>query len=151
MNTERLIVKPWSCSIILSIPSILPHNHHTNNDPLKNTFQPTAGRGCYRVNGNLALSRTVGDYAERPYVSGEAELKCSPTTHEDEFIIVATDGLFDVLSSEAAVSFVSKLIKQPKFAKSLAASSPLISSALVAEGLRKGSSDNISACVLFLK
>ena len=31
--TEWFIVKPWSCSIIHSILSILPYTYHTNNDP----------------------------------------------------------------------------------------------------------------------
>ena len=111
-----------------------------------------AGRGCYRVNGNLALSRAVGDWAERPYVSSESEMDCIKLTKEDKFVIVASDGLWDVMESEEAVSLVNRLISQPnsKFFSCVSTSSPLISSALVSEALRRGSSDNISVCVLFL-
>jgi serine/threonine protein phosphatase PrpC len=51
--------------------------------------------GIYRINGNLALSRAIGDRSEKPLVSSEVdiqqiELDCK----RDEFIILASDGLW---------------------------------------------------------
>ena len=37
--------------------------------------RPVVGSGVYRVNGNLSLSRAIGDAAERPYVSGTFALR----------------------------------------------------------------------------
>jgi serine/threonine protein phosphatase PrpC len=82
-----------------------------------------AGTGVYRVNGNLALSRAVGDKSERPYVSGEQVHKFDNNAitmvqgvpdivqhpldaENDQFIILATDGLWDVMSSSEAVNYV---------------------------------------------
>jgi serine/threonine protein phosphatase PrpC len=67
---------------------------------------PVPTMGAWRVNGNLALSRSMGDHAEAPFVTAEPDIKKverSPT--EDQFIIVASDGLWDVMSSQEAVDF----------------------------------------------
>ena len=43
---------------------------------------PIEGTGVYRINGNLAVARTIGDADHRPWVSGEhvqwARLQYSP-------------------------------------------------------------------------
>lgn len=31
------------------------------------------GTGVYRINGNLAVARAIGDIDERPFVSGEQD------------------------------------------------------------------------------
>lgn len=55
--------------------------------------RPVPGTGVYRVNGNLALSRAVGDKALRPYVSGDPDVRVFSSRCEDDFIIAASDGL----------------------------------------------------------
>eukprot|EP00957_Ditylum_brightwellii_P017978 1354536-Ditylum_brightwellii.AAC.1 len=56
---------------------------------------------------NLSLSRAIGDRFAKPAVSGEAEIKCFPLFNDgDEFVLLASDGLWDVMSSQDAVSFV---------------------------------------------
>lgn len=64
--------------------------------------------GVYRINGNLAVSRAIGDRAQRPFVSSSPFIKEYPWKDEDRFIITATDGLWDVFSSQESVSFVSQ-------------------------------------------
>ena len=49
----------------------------------------------------------IGDHAERPCVSSSPDLVATKGDWQgDEFIIVATDGLWDIFSSELAVQFV---------------------------------------------
>ena len=61
----------------------------------------------YRINGNLAVARSIGDKFERPCVTDEVEIRTLPLDPEgDQFIVVATDGLWDVMSSAEAVEFV---------------------------------------------
>jgi len=67
---------------------------------------PMEGMGVYRINGNLAVARAFGDRSERPFVSSEVEVKMVPVEDGDEFVILATDGLWDVMTSEDAVAFV---------------------------------------------
>ena len=66
-----------------------------------------------RVDGSLALSRAIGDFMLKNNDSLDADsqaVTCSPDitefqrTDNDEFIIVACDGIWDCLTSEEAVS-----------------------------------------------
>lgn len=68
-----------------------------------------------RVNGNLALSRALGDFSfkkaeglsqEEQAVTARPEVRVEPLRAEDEFVILACDGVWDMLSSQEAVSFV---------------------------------------------
>jgi len=69
----------------------------------------------YRVNGNLSLSRAIGDLQyktrghlppEKQIVCATPEIVCHPRHPEDEFVIVACDGIWDVKSSQEACNFV---------------------------------------------
>jgi len=68
----------------------------------------------YRVRG-LSLSRAMGDKAAKPAVSGEVEIKSIPLLkgYNDEFIVLASDGLWDVMSSQEVVDFVHKTLDAP--------------------------------------
>ena len=52
--------------------------------------------GIPRVNGNLALSRSLGDRSERPAVVATPDLFVLDVSQQDEFIVMATDGLWCV-------------------------------------------------------
>jgi serine/threonine protein phosphatase PrpC len=68
---------------------------------------PIVGEGVYRVNGTLAVSRSLGDVPARPYVSDEVEIRALARDRgADEFVLIASDGLWDVMSSGEAVAFV---------------------------------------------
>ena len=72
-----------------------------------------------RIMGNLNLSRSLGDYeykqnaslpAEEQMVTANPELKQIQLTPQDEFIILACDGVWDVLTNQEAVDFVRQRI-----------------------------------------
>lgn len=59
-----------------------------------------------RVNGNLALSRAIGDFefkqnkmldAEQQIVTANPDVTARKITESDEFVVVACDGLFNRL------------------------------------------------------
>lgn len=67
-----------------------------------------------RVNGNLALSRALGDFifkknpdktAEEQIVTALPEVTSRPLTPAHEFVILACDGIWDVLSNQEVVDF----------------------------------------------
>jgi len=69
----------------------------------------------FRVNGNLNLSRSIGDleYKKNPCLSPPEQMICATPevqTFErgpsDEFLILACDGVWDVLGNQEAVDFV---------------------------------------------
>ena len=55
----------------------------------------------YRV-CNLSLSRAIGDKFAKPAVSSEVDIKLHPLndSDDDDFIVLASDGLWDVMSSK---------------------------------------------------
>jgi len=59
-----------------------------------------------RVNGELAVSRSLGDIPLQPFVTWEPDVMCYTVKPGDEFIILACDGVWDVLSSQQAVNIV---------------------------------------------
>eukprot|EP00440_Ansanella_granifera_P039301 gb/GFBE01042637.1/.p1 GENE.gb/GFBE01042637.1/~~gb/GFBE01042637.1/.p1 ORF type:complete len:399 (+),score=98.90 gb/GFBE01042637.1/:1-1197(+) len=69
----------------------------------------------YRVNGNLSLSRAIGDlqYKGRSDLPPERQIVCAtPDVHrealspDDEFVVLACDGIWDVKSSQEVCNFV---------------------------------------------
>jgi len=74
-----------------------------------------------RVNGNLALSRAMGDFvfkrntkksAEEQIVIAYPEVIVKDIEEDHEFIVLACDGIWDVLSNQEVVSFVRRRIAQ---------------------------------------
>ncbi|KDP44892.1 hypothetical protein JCGZ_01392 [Jatropha curcas] len=69
-------------------------------------IQDAGGRVIYwdgaRVLGVLAMSRAIGDNYLKPYVIPEPEVTVTERTAEDECLILASDGLWDVVSNDTA-------------------------------------------------
>jgi len=68
-----------------------------------------------RVNGNLALSRALGDFAfkmkpdliaEKQIISPEPEIVVRDVSEELQFIVLACDGIWDVLSNQEVADFI---------------------------------------------
>eukprot|EP00292_Cryptomonas_paramecium_P009031 CAMPEP_0113725206 /NCGR_PEP_ID=MMETSP0038_2-20120614/39589_1 /TAXON_ID=2898 /ORGANISM="Cryptomonas paramecium" /LENGTH=252 /DNA_ID=CAMNT_0000655359 /DNA_START=38 /DNA_END=793 /DNA_ORIENTATION=+ /assembly_acc=CAM_ASM_000170 len=60
--------------------------------------------GCARVNGVLATSRGFGDRELKRYVSAEPEIQHRTLEKGDDFLVLASDGLWDVMTnSDVAV------------------------------------------------
>jgi protein phosphatase 2C len=60
-----------------------------------------------RVFGMLAMSRAIGDSYLKPFVISDPEVRVVERKDgEDEFLILASDGLWDVVSNEVACKVV---------------------------------------------
>jgi protein phosphatase 2C len=64
----------------------------------------------FRVSGVLAMSRSIGDNYLEPYVIPDPEMMFVQRTKEDECLILASDGLWDVMTNEEACDFARKRI-----------------------------------------
>lgn len=69
-------------------------------------IQAAGGRVIYwdgaRVLGVLAMSRAIGDSYLKPYVISQPEVTIIDRTEEDECLILASDGLWDMVSNQSA-------------------------------------------------
>ena len=92
---------------------------------------------------NLSLSRAFGDIECTPYVTHLPQIYCRKLSKGDKFLILACDGLWDVLSNQDAADFILDLENveyKGNYAKALAE-----------HALEKGSMDNITVIVYYFE
>uniref|UniRef100_A0A1D1YAG8 protein-serine/threonine phosphatase n=1 Tax=Anthurium amnicola TaxID=1678845 RepID=A0A1D1YAG8_9ARAE len=115
----------------------------------------------YRVLGVLAMSRSIGDRYLKPWIIPEPEVICVPRMKEDDCLILASDGLWDVMSNEEVCDAARRRIltwyKRNGVTASLERGEGADPAALAAadylskRALQKGSKDNITVIVIDLK
>lgn len=118
-----------------------------------------------RVCGCLAVSRALGDYElkftgtkfignKELVVSNIADVKQLNVTDATKFLVLACDGLWDVLSNEEAVYFVVDYLKkinasEIKTADGARRALDNCSTKLADYAIEKGSMDNVSVTLIF--
>lgn len=65
-----------------------------------------------RVNGVLAVTRSLGDSYMKDLVIGKPFTTSTEITDEDEFMILACDGVWDVISDLKACEFVADILRE---------------------------------------
>lgn len=97
----------------------LTKDHKPTSDSERRRILEAGGRifldetGVHRVM-NLSLSRAVGDKFSKPIVSAEPDIRRFRVEDDDEFIVLASDGLWDVMSSQDVVNFVHARLDEAK-------------------------------------
>ncbi|KAJ0099004.1 hypothetical protein Patl1_21085 [Pistacia atlantica] len=89
----------------------------------------------------LQVTRSIGDDDLKPAVTAEPEITETILSPEDEFLVMASDGLWDVLSNAEVVSIIRDTVKE----------AGMCSKRLATEAAERGSKDNITVIVVFLK
>ncbi|KAI7872881.1 phosphatase 2C-like domain-containing protein [Spinellus fusiger] len=90
-----------------------------------------------RVNGVLAVTRSLGDSVMKEFVVGNPYTTETELTQEDTFLILACDGLWDVCEDQDAVDLI-KDVENPQEASRL----------LLNHALANFSTDNLSIMVI---
>ena len=101
--------------------------------------------GVWRVNG-LAVSRSIGDKSmksSKGQIIAVPEYKQVQLTPDNHFLIIASDGIWDVIKNEEAVAMVNKALRNKQSLDSIA-------EALQNEAIKRGSGDNITVSVIQL-
>ncbi|KAI5660894.1 hypothetical protein M9H77_20217 [Catharanthus roseus] len=99
------------------------------------------------LNGQLSVARAIGDWHMKGTkgsscpLSAEPELQETLLTEDDEFLIIGCDGLWDVMSSQGAVTMVRKEL--------MIHNDPVrCSRELVREALKRNTCDNLTVIVV---
>jgi len=136
---------------------------HKSTDPMEVKRVIEAGGFIQndRVNGMLAMTRALGDHILKmpmlpnDVVSNVPDITSTEVTPQDTFIIVACDGLWDVVSDQQAVDLVNESVRelaplQRQLEIEGRSIAEILARMLVEEALARGSDDNVSCVVVFL-
>jgi len=134
------------------VPVKIIDSHKPNRDDERARIEALGGSimhwGTWRVNGQLAVSRAIGDGEYKPFISAEPDVTTIEMNGSEEFIIVGCDGLWDTITPEEATEIVFDHLEEKK---SEGGDIENISARLATLAKEKGSSDNITIIVVFLK
>ena len=137
-------------SAVKAIP--MSFDHKPKNPQERRRIEEAGGHvSSDRVDGDLAVSRALGDFsykdpkrnASKQKVSPCPDIKIQPRSPDhDKFLILACDGIWDVMTNQEVVTFVAEQEKGWVDAAKIAES-------LLDKCLAKGSKDNMSVVIVF--
>ncbi|XP_076452630.1 protein phosphatase 1F-like [Babylonia areolata] len=124
--------------------------HKPNREDEKRRIEELGGFvtnafGVWRVNGSVAVSRAIGDIHEKPFLCSDADTTSFERTGTEDYLVLGCDGVWDVLAPVDIPGLVhSYLTLHPEGHRHVARH-------LVTCAKDKGSGDNISCVVVFLR
>ncbi|CCE82113.1 Piso0_002810 [Millerozyma farinosa CBS 7064] len=90
----------------------LTYDHKASDVNEMNRIRDTGGLIMKnRVNGVLAVTRSLGDSYMKDLVIGNPFTTSTEITPDDEFLVLACDGLWDVISDDKACQFIADYFK----------------------------------------
>nr|AAM91486.1 AT5g53140/MFH8_8 [Arabidopsis thaliana] len=135
VGDSRTIVSKAGKAIALS------DDHKPNRSDERKRIESAGGvimwAGTWRVGGVLAMSRALGNRMLKQFVVAEPEIQDLEIDHEAELLVLASDGLWDVVPNEDAVA-LAQSEEEPE-----AAARKLTDTAF-----SRGSADNITCIVV---
>ncbi|CAI9759597.1 unnamed protein product [Fraxinus pennsylvanica] len=146
-------------------PMALSVDHKPNREDEYARIEAAGGKviqwNGHRVFGVLAMSRSIGDRYLKPWIIPDPEVVFIPRTREDECLILASDGLWDVMTNEEVCDMARKRILvwhknnsinlPVERGEGIDPAAQAAAEYLSNRALQKGSKDNISVVVVDLK
>jgi len=128
--------------------ALATQDHKPDRSDEKQRIEKAGGEvlkhGVWRVNG-LAVSRSIGDVSLKKMGVGQIiatpEYAQMQLTADNHFLILASDGLWDVMSNEDCVKMVRAALSKNK-------SLDVIAEGLAREAIKQASGDNITVSVI---
>ncbi|GAV66594.1 PP2C domain-containing protein, partial [Cephalotus follicularis] len=148
-----IVSNAGDCRAVMSIGGVaeaLTSDHRPSRKDERDRIETLGGyvdlrRGVWRIQGSLAVSRGIGDQHLKKWVVAEPETKILKIRPEHEFLILASDGLWDKVTNQEAIDIARPLctgVDKPE---------PLAACKLLANvSVSRGSSDDISVMLIQL-
>jgi len=139
----------------------ISRDHKPDNEEEKKRITNAKGKVKYnRVDGDLALSRAMGDFfyksdqtrpKDQQKVISVPEFRIIETTDIGHFIFLACDGVYDVMSNQEIINFICKELNlQKKTRSDIEIDVGEILTNLLGHCLQKESKDNMTAALIRL-
>ncbi|KAB2050568.1 hypothetical protein F383_27984 [Gossypium arboreum] len=154
-NGNLIVSNAGDCRAVLSRAGVaepLTSDHRPSREDEKDRIETWGGyvdlcHGSWRIQGCLAVSRGIGDKHLKQWVIAEPETNIINIESDCEFLILASDGLWDKVSNQEAVD-----IARPKCLAINKTIDPLVAcKKLVQLSVSRGSSDDISVMLIQLR
>lgn len=128
----------------------LTTDHRASRDDEKERIENLGGfvvnyRGTWRVQGSLAVTRGIGDAHLKQWVVADPDTRTLLVDQHCEFLILASDGLWDKVENQEAVDIARPLCSNNEKASRMAACRRLVET-----GVSRGSTDDISVVIIQL-
>lgn len=146
---ELHVANVGDCRAVLSkkgVAHMLTKDHRLSSEDERFRIENTGGfvqhcrNGVWRLQGSLSVSRAIGDQHLKEWVISEPEIKKIRLTSDCEFLVVASDGLWDKVEDQEAVNVVLRENDSLKSCKKL-----------VNMSSSRGSMDDITVMVINLQ
>ncbi|KAK9755774.1 hypothetical protein RND81_01G049500 [Saponaria officinalis] len=153
---DLVVSNAGDCRAVMSrggVAEALTTDHRPSRPDEKDRIEAKGGyidcyNGVWRIQGSLAVSRGIGDRQLKQWVVAEPESRVIKISQNDEFLILASDGLWDKVTNQEAVDTVRPLCidsNKPQ-RPSLAACKKLVDVAV-----SRGSLDDVSVMIVPLE
>ncbi|KAJ8446186.1 hypothetical protein Cgig2_015957 [Carnegiea gigantea] len=141
------------CRAVMSrggVAEALTTDHRPSRQDEKDRIEATGGfvdcyNGIWRIQGSLAVSRGIGDRQLKQWVIAEPETRVIKIKPEDEFLILASDGLWEKVTNQEAVDIARPLCAGKTKSQPLVACKKLVETSV-----SRGSLDDVSVMVIQL-
>lgn len=125
----------------------MSHDHRPDRKDEEARIRRLGGKlaywGRWRVEGVLAVSRAIGDVELQPYITSLPEVKSKTIDASDEYLVIASDGLWDVMENEDVAKFLMDAARTTDFLQ--------LAKLVANEAIRRGTTDNITVLVVDIK
>lgn len=151
---DLIVSNAGDCRAVLSVSGTaeaLTSDHKPSREDERERIESLGGfvdncRGVWRLQGSLAVSRGIGDSLHKQWVIPDPETRVLKIEPEFEFLVLASDGLWDKVSNQEAVDVARPLCVDTHNP------SPLHACRKLAElSASRGSVDDISVMIVQLK
>ncbi|PKA54569.1 putative protein phosphatase 2C 77 [Apostasia shenzhenica] len=113
---ELYVANVGDCRVVMSkngVADALTNDHRLDREDEKIRIENLGGyvnchKGVWRVDGSLAVSRAIGDISLKEWIISEPETRRLHLTPECDFLILASDGLWDKVGNQEAVDIVKR-------------------------------------------
>lgn len=143
IGDSRLVVKSSGKAYALT------KDHNTAHPRERARIQRAGGAitrdpfGTERVMGTLNMTRSLGDRSLRPFISPHPVVSKYTLRGVEDYIVMGSDGLWDVLSNEDAIHIIDQYFETEKINGTKKPHN--VARELVNEAISRGSTDNITA------
>mmetsp|Transcript_63 Transcript_63/g.194 ORF Transcript_63/g.194 Transcript_63/m.194 type:complete len:409 (-) Transcript_63:67-1293(-) len=134
----------------------LTHDHRPDKAEERDAVERRGGdivkvKGTSRVQGVLGVSRALGDRDLKEYITAEPEVFSGLVSESCEFLILGTDGLWDVVGNKEATDIVARAMAAASGGDNGRKGTDAASRELVDFARAQGSRDDISVLIVELR